>query len=39
VELLTPGERQVPDIVAAGETNKGIARRLKPTRASRGAST
>ncbi len=28
VELLTPRERQVLDIVAAGETNKGIARRL-----------
>ena len=28
MELLTPRERQVLDIVAAGETNKGIARRL-----------
>ena len=28
VELLTPREHQVLDIVAAGETNKGIARRL-----------
>ena len=28
VELLTPRERQVLDMVVAGETNKGIARRL-----------
>lgn len=28
MELLTPREHQVLDIVAAGETNKGIARRL-----------
>ena len=28
VELLTPRERQVLDMVVAGETNKGVARRL-----------
>ncbi len=28
MELLTPREHQVLDIVAAGETNKAIARRL-----------